>query len=67
METKVFNVMDNLYKALPRKDLPCYNPDTGTLEPSYQGGIGGCIDSKHCHCILICNNNQIMSENVNYM
>ena len=47
LETKIFNMKDNLYKALSRKNLKCRVIDNDdTKEPSYEGGISRCIESK---------------------
>ena len=47
MEAKSFLIKDNLYKTLPREDLKCLSVDNGNMkEPSYEGGIGKCIESK---------------------
>ena len=44
MDAKIFVMKDYLYKSLSRKDLSCRSSDN-VKEPSYEGGIGTCIDS----------------------
>ena len=47
MEVKSLLMKDYLYKALPRENLKCLSVDNGNMkEPSYEGGIGKCIESK---------------------
>ena len=47
LDTKVFNMKDNLYKALSKKELKCRaNDNDDTKEPRYEGGISPCIESK---------------------
>ena len=52
LEGKLFVMKDNLYKALPRKDLSCQSVgNSDTKEPSYEGGIGKCIESKKSYFV----------------